>query len=582
MRSWLRIGIVGAGALAVTLAPLLPAPASGQVERRKVMVTNLLPRGDADDDFGKDLAKALRELIDDLATHQAVEEREIRNTADKYDLDMDELDCIRSLQLSRELRANIVFCGYYTEDKDADTFTLSGVEFRNPNAAPLEVPDKTWHKDDHEAAAQEIAALFNTFIQRLRDSANCVEYYATKEWASAERNCLDVLAQAPNDYQHRLVLAQIYRQTERLEEAYDEVLKVIELDPLNDTGLELAGWLAITLGRTSEGRSHYDAYLQLNPGDAQVRVRIAYEQAQAGDAEGAMILTEEGLDIEPDNTELLLRHASFAIAAGQAIQVEGEPLSPDAGQLLQKGSESYRKAYEVLGAEMDVANLSRMLRTLNVLSQLDEALTLADQVLETHGEEAGIWDLKATILKNLDRVDEALMALDEAEARDPNFPNIKAKQGQWLIAAGREEEALPFLIEAVEKGEQSADVIANMFFGAAVNKGINAGDYEFALRMIDMAKTFETELASRTLGQLDFYKAYSIYKVAEVEQGPQNAQSAQLTLPKFKEVQRVLGLGHVVDFIAGARPRTQQTYQQLRDGVVQFIEIQELLIERGR
>ena len=581
MRSWLRIGIVGAGALAVMLAPLLPAPASGQVERRKVMVVNLLPMEDADDDFGKDLAKALRELINGIATHQAVDEREIRDAADKYDLDMEDLDCIRSLQLSRELRANIIFCGSYTEDKDADTFTLSGVKFDNPDAPPVEIPDKTWHKDDYELAAQEIAGLFNTFIQRLRDTSNCVEYYQTKEWASAERNCLAVLEQAPSDSQVRLIVAQIYRQTDRIEEAYDEVLKVIDIDPLNDTALELAGWLAITLGRTAEGRAHYDAYLELNPGDAQVRVRIAYEQAQAGDPEGAMILVEEGLEIEPDNTELLIRHASFAIAAGQAIPVEGEALSPDAGQLYQKGSESYRRAYGVLGAEMDAANLKQMLRALNVLGQLEEALTLADQVLETHGEDAGLWDLKATILRNLDRIDDALMALDEAEARDPNFPNIKAKQGQWLIASGREEEALPFLMEAVEKGEQAADVIANMFFGAAVNKGINAGDYGFALRMIDMAKTFEAELASRTLGQLDFYKAYSIYKMAEVEQGPQNAQSARLTLPKFKEVQSLLGLGHVVDFIAGARPRTQETYQQLRDGVVQFIEIQELLIQRG-
>lgn len=581
MRSWLRIGIVGAGALAVMLAPLLPAPASGQVERRKVMVVNLLPMEDADDDFGKDLAKALRELINGIATHQAVDEREIRDAADKYDLDMEDLDCIRSLQLSRELRANIIFCGSYTEDKDADTFTLSGVKFDNPDAPPVEIPDKTWHKDDYELAAQEIAGLFNTFIQRLRDTSNCVEYYQTKEWASAERNCLAVLEQAPNDAQVRLIVAQIYRQTDRIGEAYDEVLKVIDIDPLNDTALELAGWLAITLDRTAEGRAHYDAYLQLNPGDAQVRVRIAYEQAQAGDPEGAMILVEEGLEIEPDNTELLIRHASFAIAAGQAIPVEGETLSPDAGQLYLKGSQSYRRAYGVLGADMDAANLKQMLRALNVLGQLEEALTLADQVLATHGEDAGLWDLKATILRNLDRIDDALMALDEAEARDPNFPNIKAKQGQWLIASGREEEALPFLMEAVEKGEQSADVIANMFFGAAVNKGINAGDYGFALRMIDMAKTFEAELASRTLGQLDFYKAYSIYKVAEVEQGPQNAQSARLTLPKFKEVQSLLGLGHVVDFIAGARPRTQGTYQQLRDGVVQFIEIQELLIERG-
>lgn len=587
MRSWLRIGIVGAGALAVMLGPLWTVQASGQAaERRKVMVTNLVPRNGANDDFGKDLAKELRELIDDLGTHEAVEEKEIRNLARKYDLDMDELDCARSLQMSGQLRANIVFCGEYTEDRQARTFTLTGVQFATSRDAPLEIPDKTWPRDQEKLAAQEIAQLFGQFIARLRDSANCIEYYETSEMEGAERNCKRVLDQAPDDSQIRLVLAQVYRRTDRLEEAHAEVLKVIEHDPLNEDALRLAGWLATTLGRVEEGRAHNKAYLQLNPGDAGIRARIAYEQAQAGDPEGAMILVEEGLELEPDNTELLLQHASFAIAAGQAMQEEGQPLSAEAGLFYQKGSESYRKAYGVLGAEMDSAHLYRMVSALYVLNLLDRAVELADQVLDTHGEETRIWYLKGNILNRLGRLDEALLALDEAEARDPNYPNLKATQGQWLLAAGREDEALPVLIEAVEKGEQPADVVANLFFGRAANKGIQPkdgpADYDYALRLIDMAKTFEAELSLRVLGRLQFYEAYSIYKVAAAQQEPQNLQSAQLTITKFKEVQRLLSLGHVVDYVQGAQQATQASYQTMRDGVVQFIEIQEVIIRRGR
>ena len=587
MKSWLRIGIVGAGALAVMLGPLMPSLASGQEQRRKVMVTNLVPRNGANDDFGKDLAKALRDLINDLNTHQAVEEKEVRNTAKKYDLDMDELDCIRSLQLSGQLGANIVFCGEYTEDKQARTFSLTGVQFANAGSnAPLEVPDKTWHKDDYEAAAQEILVLFATFIQRLRDAANCRDYYTTSEWESAERNCLSVLAEAPNDTQVRFVLAQVYRQTERYDEAYAEVLKVIELDPLNENALQLGGWLAITLGRMEEGRAHNNSYLQLNPGNAGIRMRLAYEQAQAGDPEGAMILVAEGLEIEPENTELLLQHASFSIAAGQSIQVEGQPLSVEAGGFYQKGSESYRKAYDVLGPDMETVRLQQMIQALYVLDQLDRAVEVAKQALETHGDEPGLWFIKGRILNRLERVDEALLALDEAEARDPGYPNLKTTQGRWMLDVGREEDALPVLMEAVEKGEQPADVIANLYFAKAVNGGIQPKDappdYDYALSMIGMAKTFEPELSSRVLGRLDFYQAFSIYKVAEAEQAPQNLESAKLTLQKFKEVQRLLALGHVVDYIAGSQAQTQRSYQSMRDGVVQFISIQETVIQRGR
>ena len=588
MKSWLRMGIVGAGALAVMLGPLLSAPASGQAERRNhtVMVTNLAPRNGANDDFGKNLAKELRNLINDLATHQTVDEKEIRNTAKKFDLDMKELDCIRSLQLSSRVGADIVFCGSYTEDKQAKTFTLTGVQFKTSSGAPLEVPDKTWAKDDYEIAAREIAAMFDTFITRLRKAVFCGDSHNTGDWDKSEEHCKAVLETAPNDVQVRLILAQVYLKTERFDEAYAEALKVVELDPLNEGALQLAGWLATTLGRMEEGRAHNDAYLQLNPGNAGIRMTIAYEQAKAGDPEGAMILVEVGLEIEPEHTELLLQHASFAIAAGQALRVEDQPLSPEAGGFYQKGSESYRQAYAVLGADMDSGRLYQMISTLGVLNQLDRAVELAEQVLETHGAEARLWYLKGNILNRLDRVDEALLALDEAEARDPNYPNLKATQGQWLLEVGREEEALEELMEAVEKGEQPADVIANMFFAKAVQKGISRKDgppdYDYALRMIDMAKTFESELSSRVLGRLEFYQALSIYQTAYAQQAPQNLQSAQLTLPRFKEVQVLLAIPHVVDWVAGAPAKTQKSYQDMRDRVVQFIEIQELLIQRGR
>ena len=582
MRSWLRIGIVGAGALALMLGPLCTAPASAQVERIKVMVTNLVPQGRADDDFGKDLAKALREFINDLASHQAIEEKEIRDMAKKYDLDMKDLDCIRSVQLSGQLGSNIIFCGGYTEDKQAKTFTLTGVKFASPSTAALEVPDKTYHEDDHEIAAQEIAAFFGQYTERMRKAVICGDYYDTGEWASAEKNCLEVLSTAPNDTQVRYILANVYKESERLDEAYAEVLKVIELDPLNENALQLAGWLATTLGMKVEGRAHNDAYLKLNPGNAQIRMTIAYEVAQAGDPEGAMILVEEGLEIEPGNTDLLLQHASFAIAAGQALKVDNDPLSAEAGQFYQTGSESYRKAYDVLGADMSGDHLYQMIGALNEMDRLDRAVELAEQVLVTHDEDPRLWYLKGIILNKLGRVDEALLALDEAEGRDPRFPNLKATQGQWLLAVGREDDALPVLMEAVEKGEQSADVVANLFFARAATGGLQPKNYEYAIRLIEMAKTFEPELSSRVLGRLDYYLALSIYQIAYAQQGPQNLQSAQLTLPRFKEVQRMLALPHVVDWVQGAQAQQQQNFQQVSDGVVQLISIQELIIQRGR
>ncbi len=591
MRSWLRHRVVGAGffhgILALLFAILSPASAMGQVsERMQVMVTNLVPLDGADDDFGKDLAKALRELIDDLATHRALEEKEIKDALKPYDLKMEDLDCGKSVQLAVQGVAGIVFCGSYTENRRERTYALSGVRFIAPGSSPVEVPDKTWSEDDVDTAAEEIAAAFEAYVNQLRLASFCSEFYETGLYTDAERACGTALEIAPNDPQVRLVLAQVLRQTERLDEAYGEVRRVLELDPGNGTGLQLAGFLATTLGRPQEeSRAYYDTFLRGNPGNVPVRMKIAYELAQAGDPEGAMLFVEEGLAIEPENIDLLVQHASFAIKAGLDLRADGQPMSTEAAGFIGKGLESYRKVYATQGAQMDLDHLNRMIAAFSELGRLEEALDLTGEVLEAHGDEVRFWAVKGDVLKKLDRLDEALLALDEVEALDSAYPNIRAKRGQWLVDAGREEEALPVLKEAVETGEQSADVIANLLFSVAVGKGIQPRegpkDYDFALRMIDMARTFEPGLSEMVIGRLDFYKAFCIYLVAEKQSAPENIESARLTLPRFQEVQQLLALPHVAGWVRTSQAATQKSFQDMRDGVVQYIEIQQAIIKRG-
>lgn len=580
MRSWLPSGMAGAGVLALLLAISSPARVHGQVtERHDVIVTNLIPLNGADDDFGKDLAKALRERINDLLTHRAVEESIVRNALKPHDLRLEDLDCRLSLQLAAQGIARIVFCGSYTENRRERTYTLSGVQFAAPGSSPLEIPDKTWHRDDIDGAVQEIAVAFEDYVNQIRNAQFCGDFYRAGDYASAERTCRSALEISPDDPQVRLALAQVMRQTDRLDEAYEEILTVLELDPLDGTALQLAGFLATTLGRSEEeARGYYDTFLKLNPGDALVRMKIAYDLAQAGDPEGAMLFVEEGLAIEPGNTDLLEQHASFAIEAGRRMQEEGRPLSPEAAELFRKGSESYGRAYEESGPEMDVNHLYQMIAALVRLERLDRALEVVEQALDSHGGEARMWVTKGDILKKLGRLEEALLALDQVETLDSSYPNIKAKRGQWFLEAGREEQALALFKEAVDRGEQPADVIAALFFGTAVRDGIEVDEWGHALRMIGMAMTFEPELSENRRGQLGFYNAYALYRQAVVEEAPQNVESANLTLPKFLEVKRLIALSHVAAY---ASVKHAALFGQLGDGAQRYIDIQEAVIRRG-
>ncbi len=584
MRScWLRSGVVGAGVLALLPGSILPAQANAQAaERFRVMVTNLMPGEDTDDDFGKDLAKELRKLINELPTHEPVEEDEIKDAVKKFDLDMEDLDCIKSLQLAGQINARVVFCGDYTENRDDKTFALRGISFAVPGGPAFDIADKIWGEREAEVAAREIFQSFETYVDQLRRATFCGDYFNSKDWSGAEENCTLALEMNPDDVQVRHVYAMLLRELERNEEAYEEAKRVISLDPLHDQALQLAGYLAAILDYPEEARNYYTQYLQLNPGNAAVRMNIAYELATAGAPEGAMLLIEEGLAIEPDNVDLLLQHASFANRAGQDLK-EAAPdgtLSPEIANLYRKARESYDKVYQVRGETMESAHLRNMIASYVELGEIEEAIVMAQRALETHPDEPQLWSLYADVLKRSDRLDEAIMALDELEGRDPGYQNVKVRQGNWRVEAGREEEALPFLQEAVEKGEQTADVIARMLFATGHGRGIapDQKNWSYALELIQMAKTFQAEVSEMVAGELDFWHGYVLYNQGLEQEKPQTLRTAQLTLPKFQQAARFFAMPRVV-----AYAETQPTIplQRFRDNTQQYIEIQEAIIQRG-
>jgi tetratricopeptide (TPR) repeat protein len=494
---------------------------------------------------------------------------------------MEELDCIRSIQLATQLRAQNVFCGTYTENKEEKTFSLIGLQFAAPGGASFPIEDKTWHEDDYDAAAEEIAGAFETFVAQLRGAVFCGEFFNSKDWESAERNCTLALEISPNDTQTRHIYAMLLRETERNEESYAQALLVIEQDPLHEQALQLAGYLAAEMDRKEEARKHYTAYLQLNPGSVPVRLQIAYDLAMAGDPEGAMILAEEGLALESDNVDLRIGHASYATRAAQDMTngaPANAPISMEAAELYRKALESFKVVYAVQGEEMEVGNIRNMIAGYGQLGQFDEAISMAQQGIETHGEDASLWSLFADVLKKAERVEEAVAALDEAEARDAGLANVKARQGSWLLEMGREEEAVAYLQEAVEKGEQDADAMANLVFATAHRKGVGAEDWNFALRLIGLAKSFEAEVSERIRGQLDFWHAYSLYQQSIEQEKPQTLETAQRTLPKFQQAARLFALPRVAAYTEAQAIGLQQ----FRDATQQYIEIEEAIIQRGR
>ena len=585
MRSWYRIGIAGLGALTLLSGFLVPPRASAQVgDAHRVMILNLQPTSEGSDRFGRDVARELRRLLSQFPTHEPIEEREVRDIARQFEVDERRLDCIGGQQMARYVDAQVIFCGSTTENREDQTFTTSGVQFAAPGGTAFAIEDRTWGRRDARAAATFFSEQLATFTEQQNRAQWCGQYYDARDYASAEDNCREALAMDSDNVAVRYVLAHVLRDTERLQEAYEEVLRVLELDGLHEDALSLAGFLAFTLGDKDAGRAHYDDLLELNPGNAAVRMQVAHEQAQAGDAAGAAERIKVGLDLEPDNVDLLERYAAYATRAGEelmAAAAPGAPLSMEAGSFFSEALDSYQKAYAIKGMEMDSRHLRNMLAVLNQLGQLEDAIDLAEDVVRTHGEEPQFWSIYADILNKNGDVDGALEALERLASLDPEYPNVRARQGKWLLDVGRREEAIPYLEQAIEAGEQDPQQVVNIIFNNGYSEGVRQENWDHALEVLDLARAFGDMVPEVLSGRTDLFYGYSLLRQAELLEKPETVESARLTLPKFQQVREILSQSNVAAFTDTEENFKAQAADWLA-AAEQFIVRQERLIERGR
>lgn len=585
MRSRYRIGIAGLGVLAILGSFLVPQRSSAQVgEAHRLLVLNLQPTGEGSDRFGRDVARELRRAMSEIPTHSAIEEREVRDIARQYDVDERRLDCVGGHQIARFVAAQVIFCGYTTENREDQTFTTTGVQFAAPGGTAFAIEDRTWGRRDARQAATFFSEQLTAFTEQQNRATWCGQYYEAKDYASAEENCRIALELDPANVPARYVLSHVLADTERLDEAYDEALHVLELDGLHESALNFAGYLAANLGDRTAARAHYEALLELDPDNAAVRMQVGFDLAGAGDAAGAMELLRAGLEFDPDNVELLERSANYAMVAAQKEMETAEPDAPlgmEAGTFYSHALDGYQRAYEIRGVEMEWRHLRNMLATLNQLGQLEEAIGLAEEVRQTHGQEPQFWSDYANILNKAGDVNGALDKLDQLMSLDPEFANVNVRRGRWLLEAGRADEAIPYLEQAIEAGEQDPVQVVNIIFNNGYSEGVRQENWDHALEILELARAFGDLVPEQLSGRTDLFYGYSLLRQAEILEKPETVESAQLTLPKFKQVQQILNQSNVTAYTDTEESFKAQVGDWL-DATERYIIRQERVIERGR
>jgi tetratricopeptide (TPR) repeat protein len=549
--------------------------------RFRVLIPYFTPLEDAKDKFGKNASKELRELMGTMATHVAVEESTIKDEAKKFDLKIQDLDCIRSRQLAGQMDVPVVVCASYTGQPDK-SWVVSAVVWDVAGNESFVIESFPAGEKDKELAAQHIFDEFERYSTTVRSAAICNDYMASQQWENALRNCDESLALNPNAVGTRFLRARILYEMESYSDALTELETVIEVNPFHEEALQLAGYISAVTEQDDKARDFYSRYLDINPGNAAIRMRIAYELAQAGDPVGAMEFIQVGLDVEPENVDLHEQYGGFAFSAALEIQQAaalgaengGNAVAPEAVGYYGQAISSYEKVFEAKGAETPVGHLRNVISAYIQLEDHAAAVELGERVLQTHPQEDALWVLYADALQRSDRLDDAIAALDRVREINPDHPNAALRQGNWLIQAGRLEGAVEVLAVAAEGNPQQAEQAARMIFAEAYQNGYQKDRFTYSITGMSAAKELPG-LSVEMTSQLNFWHGFSLYQMALKEQEPQTLQTAQSSLPKFNQAVALFRQ-------SGAYPDSVNVdLAQLLENAATYVEIQDAIIKRG-
>ena len=518
--------------------------------------------------------------MNQLATHRAYDEGEIKDELKRFDMKIEDLDCIRTRQLGAQLGMQVAVCAFYREtgDKQYEVYDIQFWDMTTSQSFDIMAFQATEEDDGDEAAAGHIISEFDGYVQQLRYRQFCYDYAQNDDYESALRNCNQALDLNPADIGVRYQKARVFFDTERLAESLTELETILgtEGEQFNEEALELAGYVATSLGENDKGREYYGRFLELNPGAVAVRRNIAYDMYNNGDAEGAMILSQEGLEVE-DHPGLMLDVGNYGFGAADRLMREQTAdggtaeITPQIAELFRTAVDSYMDVFAIQGDSMSVNALQNVIRAHLQLDEVDEAISVGQQVLAVHEDEAALWAVYADAQRRAGDLDGAMSSLDRVAEIDPEYPNLHARQGSWMIEAGRIEEAVPHLQLAVQAGGDP-NQMARILLQEAVNNGISSTpkNWTHAITVLALAKdNFEvTDTQSR---ELNFWHGYAIYSRAVEIQEAGSLETARQTLPMFNQAKSLF---------ESARGYEQPIDQYLQNADT-YIEIQDAIIRRN-
>ena len=565
---------------------ITPAAAQEQMavgDRIIIMAPPLAPANGADDDFGKDVAEDLRDMINELHTHEAVSGRDINRARKDFDLDWDDLhNCVRARQLAMQKNWGLVLCGTYEETGDNQVH-VNAQFVGSRDGQAFEVPPFTINEREHEQAAERILQTFDRYQTVLRNTVFCQDYMDSQQWQDALNACNNALDVNPTFVSALYKKAFTLRELGQNQEALETLDELLEQDPIHQDALKLAGIVATEVGQVERARDYFDRYMELNPGDVAVRLTIARDISEAGDPAQALAFAQDGLEIEPDNMTLVTYIGHFAANAAHAAEramntdqtARGAVDPTKVQEYYQTAADMYLQVVEAQGAETEAQVLDRLIVALFKLDRLEEAVELGAQAVEYYPENADLWNSYSRALQQAGRYEEALAAIERTEEIREPTAGLTQRKGQILLQMDRDEEAVATIIEGAEAGLYRPDDAFTTIFSHAYNQEFQNGNLDAAYGLLEAAGPV-AESREHTLAR-NFWRGYILYQQGQQIHQPQTAESAAEALPVFEQALEFLKAAQGYEEILPSAD-----VPKFLDATQRFIEIEEALIKRGR
>jgi tetratricopeptide (TPR) repeat protein len=239
----------------------------------------------------------------------------------------------------------------------------------------------------------------------------------------------------------------------RLEESR-RALERATADPADSPeALKILAAVLEAQGRTEEARAELRRYLQLEPGDLEVRLLLGRQLSDAKRYEEALQVWQGGQAHRPSAELLFQMSQSLARARGD----------PDAGQ-----------SYVVRALEIDPRHLEARLslgRTLARAGRLEEALRELEQGVRDHPESPAAYFALAPVYQRLGRREDAQTAnsrfhalTQEAEQRKQRQARaaISERNAHRLLAEGKLAEAEAELRSVLAEDGDNATALASL------------------------------------------------------------------------------------------------------------------------